>query len=1745
MAQYQNGQQYYGYGSPPDQPPASQYPSQYTPSADNYGQEPGNQPPYGIDTGNAYGDSYAQRRTGTAQQQSDELFIGGSGVPPPPPRTSTSQSLRSQYQAAQPAYNPQAYASPSSQSPPRFSAHRLSTAGHPQAYNPADYSGDLQRQGSISAYPQHYPQGAFSPTSSQFSPTSQSFGFASPTQTQPPYASARNSRTSIYGGAHAPHPAPPPVPPRLASVPVAPPLPTILDSATSPGDDWQQFPSGNRATSQSYAHYPDPYQRHSSAPSPPLQRHGSRQSSSGQGDFQSPSPFSDAAYNMPPTPGPPPPAHSPRRNNTTRHPTNNPLPGLPQEAPGDSDYFGQSNGRDGSRYYPGQNFSDESSPEEISQADLYDEVERAVMGPGSSGMQSPRIEVEGTEDQDPQRSHSGRSGSYNTHQDYANGHLTPESARYPRRPFDEDDGSDAEAAAGVEAMRVADEEEAEDRRRAGDSNRRESTGGYWPGFAPLSSHRDAPPSTPNQFDDSTTGDEDDDDAEFGAGVDMSSLGGGFLPPMSHGGDAEELIPRNSSLSKIQSHGQQGQPLSQSSSLRQSDSNQMYDYGDALGFARTDTFGTGGLSEPGEGRRRSYDEGDDGTEPMHDPFIFHPGMSSTRPLPPTPGNEYGHQYSHSASGPYPQDWRQNGYNAGRSSYPAAPEGYVTQNGPTIPRTHVSLSSHASTPHTLPPIRSKTDAEERRLRGQQPRSSAYLGDSGNESAVTLDLPTLPARGRYNPAKLTTADFQKCQEPWALSCIISWLKLMTEGEQYLREEGLVEGLLQLFTHKVPTMKMADAETLAARVVQEMEDANVLDHEEEWINIGNRTMTGVLYQLTGSGCYSSKVHSSEGTGRCYAHHCQRIVKKIDLHQHSTLNADGWMAYYNIKMEDLQNVDKKKIDYQNIMYEVVQKEETYMKNLMVLQQLYRDALRNAQPAILPPKKLEAFINDAFGKVDDVKNVNEEYLLPQLKYRQQEQGPWVIGFSDIFREWIRKAKNAYIAYAAAFPRATFKIREEKEKNMLFKNFIDTVAKDPRSNRLGWDNFLKSPITRLQQYGLLLQSALLKMREDSQEKTNLALAIEEIRLVTNECDARVGEMDRKVSLTYLQNKLQLRPDMSRVELNLEHLGRELLYQGDLQRMGQNKFSWVDQHALLFDHYLVLAKTIIQRNSDGSVKSEMYDVSRLPIPMDLLVLESRNDDPVQKSGVKGPFASVSVVPQRPGAIDTRHRSQSNQSPIPGQLSHSNTSTSLASLATTNSARTTVTTTVLDPKDDRILYPFRIKHLGKEIYTLYAPTSANRDIWCDKIEEAKTRHAASLFTQNAEPFRLRVMADSAFGYESAATMPKTIMTRGTPLDRAIRDVEKLYASTGRPVPICRARVNCATAFQQSGGAQMVAVGTDNGVYISQMDNPRGWAKVIPANKVTQIAVLEEFSLFLLIADKSLIAYHLDVVCPVGGGPPNNDSARRAPQKLSGSRDVGFFATGKMKDRTLVFYKKKDGISSTFKVLEPVLQKSTERRSRFGALGSIASGRSGRTEFFREYDEFYIPTECHAINLFSSSLAVSSVKGFEVLTLDKKQPVTIPDLRMEGVQKIALRLQNQQPLGMFRLPSGSEGSTPQAGGEEFLLCYEECAVYINKLGEISRSVIMEFVGKAKAAAVYGPYVLLFDHDFVEVRNALNGRLRQVISGRDVRCLDDGLGGQNSGGQAQPASGKRRSVKVGMQHPEIEKCQIVVELVLNENLRE
>lgn len=1376
-----------------------------------------------------------------------------------------------------------------------------------------------------------------------------------------------------------------------------------------------------------------------------------------------------------------------------RHPTNAPLPSRPGEPTWNTAAADRNSGE-----------------QRITTDSILQEIENTFGDTTISGRQRP-APIDGRTDQDQARMFR-----------QFNSNPTTPGFSDERRASNQSyaNGADDEAAAGAMALQQA---------NAGIIEPQYSSGFGYTDMSTMPDKKNLPPHPEEQ-------DYSSEDSEF-AGVDLAGLSGGYAGDMTYG--SVEAPPPGSSSSQ--------RPLPTPTYF----DNLRTGYHDAPTFeqAEIDYGDTGGLQLP---TRRSFDSGQDrvslhsrasdGGSPAQDDYqdlFYHPGLTS-RPLPPPPGSDSSSLLSTQNSLRQPQRPHSQSLGIdGRSLRPDGPESYYTSGASHLlqPERSISLSSHSNAPAVPQPIRSKTDAaEDRRKQGHNRHASSFGGpgpveyDTAAPAIGAFDGITLPTgrKKKFLPAKLGPADFLRCAEPWALSNIESWMREMALGEADLKSKRVEEGLTALFTFKVPTMNVADAEVLSSSVLATMLQASVLVPEEEWVKFGEGHISGVLWQLTGTGCYTPKLHEYNTPGRCYSMHCTRTLKKVDFNVfgEESKSTGDWHIFYSLTKEDLESKPKKEVERQNILHEIVTGEEKYIKQLDIFRTLYRDDLRTRQPPIIHPDKQGKFLASVFGKVDSVLNINKDHLLAQLKYRQKEQGPWVVGFSDIFREWIRKAKKVYIEYATGYPRASYMVRKEATRNLLFRKFLEDKQKHKSSEKQDWTHFLITPLQRLQRYILLLESVDHKMIGDSEEKANLQKAIQEIKTVTHECDAKVAETNKRVEMMDLDRMLVLRPGFQSV-LNLDHLGRALILQGDLQRLSSTGMRWVDTHALLFDHYFILAKVVASK--DGKAEKK-YDVSREPIPMPLLFLESNNDEAmIKQKGITAPLGRTAPA----GAAGHQlSKVSSNGSGRPG-LEHTST----------GSSTTTATQTQSNDPESKILYPFKVKHLGHEVYTLYASSLRDRTDWCNKIIEAKTMHAKALFSQNAEPFRLRVLADASFHYEAGSPHAKSVSVavKGTPLDRAIQNLESVLGSAKSVPPVCRAQVNCAAGFSAF-GKTLIAIGTDYGVFISDPSNPRGWTRSVQATRVTQLAVLEDFNVCLIIADKSLISYPLDVVAPVSEfAPPLSDNTRRAPQRLA--KDVTYFATARMKDRTLVFYKRKEGLHTSFKVVEPLYHKATEKRSRiFGGRKSAA----GSTDTFRDFDEFFFPAECYSLSIFQTYIAVATAKGIEMLTLDRKQPMSIPDLKAQAISNIASRIRDQKPLGMFRLNEN-----------EFILTYEDCAVYVDKHGDVSRTLIMEYTGKqkkARGATMYGQYLLLFNEDYVEVRNADNGRLRQIIAGRDVRVIDSGIRGPtgenaamaqqlhgHNGQMATAGDTSKGTVKIAMAHPELQGRQIVFEMLLND----
>jgi len=629
-------------------------------------------------------------------------------------------------------------------------------------------------------------------------------------------------------------------------------------------------------------------------------------------------------------------------------------------------------------------------------------------------------------------------------------------------------------------------------------------------------------------------------------------------------------------------------------------------------ARVDTGGTGGLRPPE--RRNSFVPAEDEPEVIATMKALQLDLADSDDdnYPAFPDEPYLPDF-HYEQPAIPQ------HNKNYASTQRYPYNIGSQDSSTTSLTQslsVTYPHRNNNSYVPPPMRSKTDAsgQQRPSGARSPAVRTSVAGPLNapapspfpEGTNVIDyLPSIQKSRKFDPARLATRDFKKCTEPWAVSGVVKWLKAISEGEEYLKEVAFTEAVTKLFTHMVPTMNVADAETLSAQVIKTVFDAENLVRDEEWIRWNNNTpeATGVMYQIAGRGCYAPRLHpveagAAELEGRCYAHHCARTLKRFSIGsqpEDREKKKEDWATFWKLKAKDVEGVSKKEIERQNNLHEVVQTEQEFMDHMMVLKVVYQDRLIATQTRnqIIKPQRVEAFVTSVFGKADGVRSVNEEHLLPQLKFRQLEQGPWVVGFSDIFREWIRKAKPAYIAYATAFPIADLKMRQEADRNMLFRSFLDQCRQDSRSQKLDWSHFLKNPITRLQRYSLLLSTILKHAEMESSEKTNLKAAIEEVKAVTLECDACVDEVTKKVVLLELGAKLVMRPE-TEVALRLEEKGREVIYKGDLQRSGNNRFTWLETHAILFDHYLVLAKTVQQKDSSTGVsrsKYEKYDVSRM--------------------------------------------------------------------------------------------------------------------------------------------------------------------------------------------------------------------------------------------------------------------------------------------------------------------------------------------------------------------------------------------------------------------------------------------------------------------------------------------------------------------------------------------------------------------------
>ncbi|KAJ5524732.1 hypothetical protein N7494_011382 [Penicillium frequentans] len=290
---------------------------------------------------------------------------------------------------------------------------------------------------------------------------------------------------------------------------------------------------------------------------------------------------------------------------------------------------------------------------------------------------------------------------------------------------------------------------------------------------------------------------------------------------------------------------------------------------------------------------------------------------------------------------------------------------------------------------------------------------------------------------------------------------------------------------------------------------------------------------------------------------------------------------------------------------------------------------------------------------------------------------------------------------------------------------------------------------------------------------------------------------------------------------------------------------------------------------------------------------------------------------------------------------------------------------------------------------------------------------------------------------------------------------------------RVNCLVPVD---GGRKLVYGTDSGIYLSDRwpkDKSAKPRRVLEASQVTQIDILEEYQLLLVLANKTLSSYPMEALELTEG---QNAMAKR-PKKIQGH--ANFFKAGIGLGRHLVCSVKTSALSSTIKVYEP-MDNLAKGKKKSAVSKMFQSGQ----DTLKPFKEYYIPAESSSIHFLRSTLCVGCARGFEVVSLETTETQSLLDQADTSLDFVA-RKENVKPIHIERMNG------------EFLLNYSDFSFFVNRNGWRARpDWRISWEGNPNAFALSYPYILAFEPNFVEIRHVETSELIHIMTGRNIRML-------------------------------------------------
>ncbi|XP_059178765.1 pleckstrin homology domain-containing family G member 5-like isoform X3 [Physella acuta] len=318
------------------------------------------------------------------------------------------------------------------------------------------------------------------------------------------------------------------------------------------------------------------------------------------------------------------------------------------------------------------------------------------------------------------------------------------------------------------------------------------------------------------------------------------------------------------------------------------------------------------------------------------------------------------------------------------------------------------------------------------------------------------------------------------------------------------------------------------------------------------------------------------------------------------------------------ENMTKKQQEHQEAVWELLQTEVSYIKQIRVIIDVFQNCLFNV--------KLEQLLNDIetenlFSNIHEIFECNctfwQQHLLPVLHNSRETRKPLdPLIMKEGFVDHFQKQFQVYFKYFIEHKKCLDYAKQCMENSDLFKTFIMWAEAQKQCNRLKLADILVKPMQRLLKYSLLLQ-AILKHTENENDRADIKEMIQSVEKLCCAANVSLQRKDDYEKLEAIRKTLEPydsleTPNDECAKLVQEHnnsfnilapipgvldgLPRCLLFQSSL-RMKEAQTPKLDVECLLFTDLILICKP--------NRKADRFKIIRPPMRLDQLVVSELKD------------------------------------------------------------------------------------------------------------------------------------------------------------------------------------------------------------------------------------------------------------------------------------------------------------------------------------------------------------------------------------------------------------------------------------------------------------------------------------------------------------------------------------------------------------